>query len=1624
MVKRILLLTLTVLCIASTLPQSNNYEISYAAESQQQVGNEITETAVNSNQSLERIMEVYSATNEDIQYLLNRGYSLDEIEQAYQKHVVSNVDIKSSLEEVKPQAVNNSVYAESKIWSEVGEQDFSAAEASKLQAADTTPIEPDYSYVNLKPDDAPFSIGINQENVSTLSGGLTIQENEFTLSGRNGLTFTLRRSYDSSDSLLSGMTIKDSRNSPDIPYNEKMYPIGKGWSWNTSSIEYNIESNKYLRRYLHLAGSGVYKIDDNNNLVGYPWKDLTYSSDPSTVTVNGVTSASVLKSIHGTNQYFSSMGQLIQISDDYKNQIQFLYESAAPYRLTAISDNVGNTISITYTQDNSVLITKGNYTITYRFSWPNGKRALASVTDALGRVTTYDYEVKGSKYNLTNTTDEMDNAYALLTGVTHPTGAKSVYTYQDTPVTRYMQIKRTSAKGGITITDGMNQFYRVKSSEDQVFFSDGSSKSYNHKDISYIGDMGSTIGDIPSFSTTIDDGSTQTTFTNKKDYIDVDTPDVFYNTNVTAVAKDKNNVIFTNSSDQTYDETRRLPVPNITKVTKSRQGISTTFISQTSSTYDDYGNVTQATDPAGITTTNSYDANHLLIGVSKPVYAGKTQYTLITRDTAHPTKIISQKVYDGSPSGALLTETDYENIDNLTGNVGQIRVKNGTANDTLTQIQYSQVYQGAFPTQTTTTIHDGDNNVSTILRQYEYDPSAGKLTKYTDGNYNPTSYQYDALGRVTLATHPDGSKISIQYDDLNNFIRTTDETGIQSYTKWSPIGLKEAVGFNDQLIKAIYHYDTHSRMDWSQDAHGVKTHYGYDQWNRQNKVTTEDGSISSVLYDDINNMKVGTDAEGYITSDYLDILGRTMKKEETKVVNGVTKTNVLATMDYNYAGNMRTLTENVTPQNITNFEYDVIGRLTSVKNAKNETTGYQYNPIGKLTLTTFPDGKTKANTYDEIGRLIKTSDATGKIEKMYYDANGNQTSAVDRNGTRFKNTYDNRNFLRQSDIFDPTGNPIPAEAVAYTYDLAGRRVSMTDSTGTTGNAYDPILGTLNKMTYPDGRTLQYGYDMQGNVTNLTDPFGSNLYYGYDSRNRLISVGSTLHDVDAQYDYYKNNLLKHIGQGNNVTSDFNYDGLQLSTLTEKKSDGSPLNTFSYSYDNNGNQLSKTENGAGNSFSYDPLNRIATSSQFGEAFGYDNRGNRTSMTTNNPFDSPDSTYTYDKRNRLTNVTTKSGQKVAYKYNGDGQLWERTENGQTTRYYNNGVNVIAEGTVSGDTAVLKARYIRGNGLVAREDSAGKAYYLQNGHGDVVNLIDRSGMTKLNSYQYDIWGNNVNQQENVPQPFKYSGEMFDDTTNLQYLRARWYDPSMGRFINEDTYEGQIDNPLSLNLYTYVSNNPLTRVDPTGHMDISPSALWGDFKKGVGIVTDAGSWKASWKSTLVNLPIGAKMYVREGVVGAENYDVLTDGTFNSSDLKALAQGGVYLVMSTEGKFFTRLSGKWSKVNESMSDASRSYQTQITGKEGEVWLQNGVKFDGISENGVLLDAKGKYAQFVDKETGEFKSWFSGRKSLVDEARRQINASEGAAIRWHFAEESAMNATKALFRDEGITGIEFVHTPIN
>jgi len=114
---------------------------------------------------------------------------------------------------------------------------------------------------------------------------------------------------------------------------------------------------------------------------------------------------------------------------------------------------------------------------------------------------------------------------------------------------------------------------------------------------------------------------------------------------------------------------------------------------------------------------------------------------------------------------------------------------------------------------------------------------------------------------------------------------------------------------------------------------------------------------------------------------------------------------------------------------------------------------------------------------------------------------------------------------------------------------------------------------------------------------------------------------------------------------------------------------------------------------------------------------------------------------------------------------------------------------------------------------------YYTQNAHGDVVNLTDKDGAV-VKSYTYDAFGVEQNIDDSDANAFRYCGEYYDAETGTVYLRARYYDPTIGRFISRDSFSGENEVPLSLNLYTYCHNNPIIYLDPSGHVAIVDDVL------------------------------------------------------------------------------------------------------------------------------------------------------------------------------------------------------------
>ena len=196
----------------------------------------------------------------------------------------------------------------------------------------------------------------------------------------------------------------------------------------------------------------------------------------------------------------------------------------------------------------------------------------------------------------------------------------------------------------------------------------------------------------------------------------------------------------------------------------------------------------------------------------------------------------------------------------------------------------------------------------------------------------------------------------------------------------------------------------------------------------------------------------------------------------------------------------------------------------------------------------------------------------------------------------------------------------------------------------------------------------------------------------------------------------------------------------------------------------------------------------------------------------------------------VKTIAGKKTAaYSYNGEGYRVTKTENERTTNYLYEADKVVLETDVEGNET---ARNIYGTNLLTRTAQNDTMNYMYNGHGDVTALIGENGAIQA-TYYYDAFGNITEQTGDVNNSVTYAGYQYDKDTDLYYLNARYYDSKTARFLSEDTYTGDPNDPLSLNLYSYCVNNPITYSDPTGHWQESDKNLIQSARIAISQLTD-----------------------------------------------------------------------------------------------------------------------------------------------------------------------------------------------
>ena len=531
----------------------------------------------------------------------------------------------------------------------------------------------------------------------------------------------------------------------------------------------------------------------------------------------------------------------------------------------------------------------------------------------------------------------------------------------------------------------------------------------------------------------------------------------------------------------------------------------------------------------------------------------------------------------------------------------------------------------------------------------------------------------------------------------------------------------------------------------------------------------------------------------------------------------------------------------------TKYVYDTKNRLVSYTDPEGRTETYTYDCNSNLTKTVDKNGNTLKNTYDNKNRLTERTAKEKKTGKetvhtyrynaygdvavqddtqfVYGDVSGQvtkETTKLTKNKDVVKNyTYDSNG---NKSTFSVKAGEDTKLSLSYEYDGSSRLISVKDSEGNraVSYAYD-TEGSLSERQAANGLKTTYGYDYQNRLTSMTNETGKGVVSKYSST--YLKNGQKAEEVSTVMD--KN------GKSTKKTAAYTYD--MLGRITRETKTG--REDISYTYDANNNRKQMTIGNKTTAYQYnknDELLRtdtLHTDTEKNDVVIYKNDKNGNQLATVNrseiPAEAKDTSYIdvdvtlgdnqlndnvvnhYNALNQLTETLTKN-YKVSFTYDAEGLRTGKTVNGEKTVYVWDGDQVVMELSKGG---AVQKRYIRGNDLVYADkgENTEKTYYVTDMHGNVVQLLDESGnVTK--TYEYDSFGNEVKPEKKDENPYRYCGEYYDKETEEVYLRARYYEPGVGRFIIRDTYTGESNEPLSLHLYTYCENDGVNAWDPSGH--------------------------------------------------------------------------------------------------------------------------------------------------------------------------------------------------------------------
>jgi RHS repeat-associated protein len=630
----------------------------------------------------------------------------------------------------------------------------------------------------------------------------------------------------------------------------------------------------------------------------------------------------------------------------------------------------------------------------------------------------------------------------------------------------------------------------------------------------------------------------------------------------------------------------------------------------------------------------------------------------------------------------------------------------------------------------------------------------GQLLTFTNPKGQTTVYSYDPNGYVLTVDGPlpgTNDTVAATYD---GFGRVRTLTGVSGYTLTFD---RDAM---DRITRITYPDSTFSQFTYDllnvasiRDRAGRSTFFDHDNMRQIRKKTDPSGRTTRVDWCSCGALKSITDPLGRKTSWLVDIQGRPLAKQYP---DG-------SQLQYVYEKATSRLLQMIDEkQQVVQFAYNRDDSLRAVAYANSGA------PIDGITLEYDPN-------YE---RLLSMADAQGTTRYSYFAITdppalgAGKLASVDGPLSNDTLTYEYDELNR------PIHRAINGIDSAVGYDAAGRIMGLTNALGSFSYAYDGPSKRLLSTTLANGLVEErsYGGDLQDHLLQrITHHLGavpvSEFLYGRDPARHRITTWSQQADSQSPSLYT-----------------FGYDDANQLTSATVTNSGLAINDFAYTYDPSGNRLTERVASAACSTTYNALNQVSTTT--GPAARRTNE--------------------WDAADRLIAVAG-PGRRVEFTYDGFSHL-------STIRLLTNGVQASLRRFVWAGKRICEERNEAGivtkhffhNGVkIEAGPDAGSYFYTRDHLGSVRELVDSNGNIRAR-YSYDPYGRRTRVTGDLDADFGFAGMLWVPEASLGLTHFRAYDPDQGRWLSRDPL-GNAEIKQGPNLYAYVRNEPVSRIDPEG---------------------------------------------------------------------------------------------------------------------------------------------------------------------------------------------------------------------